>query len=122
MAPQHRLNIKRIYDPPASDDGFRLLIMRRWPRGIAKDKIDAWDKGLAPSLELLNDYRRGLVSWDEYTRRYLWEIANRPDSIEAVATLRSRVPNETITLLCSCVNPDRCHRTLLRNLVEAPEP
>ena len=122
MATQHRLNIKRIYDPPASDDGFRLLIMRRWPRGIAKDKIDAWDKGLAPSLELLNDYRRGLVSWDEYTRRYLWEMANRLDSIEAVASLRHRVLNETITLLCSCVDPDHCHRILLRDLVEAPEP
>ena len=112
---------KRVYESPSPDDGLRLLIMRRWPRGIARGKVDAWDRGLAPSLELLTDFRRGLVSWGEYTLRYLWEMGNRADSIEAVAALRRRTSTETVTLLCGCVDPDHCHRTLLRNLVEAPE-
>ncbi len=113
---------KRVYDPPSPDDGHRLLIMRRWPRGIAKAKVDAWDRGLAPSIELLTDFRRGLVSWDEYTRRYLWEMGSRPDAIEAVAALRGRVRGETVTLLCGCADPEHCHRTLLRELLEAPAP
>ena len=122
MAALVRLRTKRVYDPPSPDDGYRLLIMRRWPRGIAKGKVDAWDRGLAPSSDLLTDFRRGLVSWDEYTRRYLWEMGNRPDAIEAVAGLRERARRETVTLICGCVDPEHCHRTLLRELIEAPEP
>lgn len=36
--------IKRVYDPPSSNDGKRILVDRLWPRGIKKEdaKIDAW--------------------------------------------------------------------------------
>jgi uncharacterized protein YeaO (DUF488 family) len=30
------IKLKRAYDPPASDDGTRILIDRLWPRGIKK--------------------------------------------------------------------------------------
>ena len=40
---------KNVYDPPAADDGWPLLVMRKWPRGIARDKVDAWDKDLEPN-------------------------------------------------------------------------
>ena len=31
-----RIQIKRIYEAAAADDGFRVLIDRLWPRGISK--------------------------------------------------------------------------------------
>ncbi|MET4619943.1 uncharacterized protein YeaO (DUF488 family) [Arthrobacter sp. 2762] len=30
--------LKRIYDEPADDDGFRVFVDRLWPRGVSKDK------------------------------------------------------------------------------------
>ena len=48
---------KRIYDPASPEDGFRLLTMRLWPRGVSKDKVSDWEKELGPSTELLGDYR-----------------------------------------------------------------
>ncbi len=43
--------IKRIYEPPAKDDGLRVLVDRLWPRGVAKEKarIDLWLKEISPS-------------------------------------------------------------------------
>lgn len=48
------VQIKRIYEPYAESDGYRVLVDRLWPRGIAKDKarIDQWLKEVAPSTEL----------------------------------------------------------------------
>jgi uncharacterized protein YeaO (DUF488 family) len=41
--------IKRIYDPPAHQDGFRVLVDRLWPRGITKQRaaLDLWLKDVA---------------------------------------------------------------------------
>ncbi|NMC93376.1 MAG: DUF488 family protein, partial [Syntrophorhabdus sp.] len=32
------ITIKRIYDPPSKDDGYRVLADRLWPRGMSKEK------------------------------------------------------------------------------------
>lgn len=109
------IRIKRVYDPPAVEDGYRLLIMRKWPRGIPKDAVDAWDKELGPSLELLAGFRQGRVPWPVYVRRYTAEMRSKPALLRAVAV---RARTETVTLLCGCAEEARCHRTLLKRLVE----
>lgn len=109
--------VKRIYDPSSTDDGYRLLVMRFWPRGIKKEHIDAWDRGLAPSKELLGDLNSGAIERQEYRNRFRWEMTNRPDSIEAMTALRERVAHQKVTLLCWCPDEDRCHRGLLREIV-----
>lgn len=46
--------LKRIYEPYDEEDGFRILVDRLWPRGIARAdaKLDLWLKEIAPSSEL----------------------------------------------------------------------
>ena len=112
------IRTKRIYDPTEEDDGHRLLVMRLWPRGIRKERVDAWDKGLAPTRELLSDFRSHAIDWAEYARRFRVEMAERPDSIKSLAALRERASRETVTLHCSCKDSSICHRTLLKELVE----
>jgi uncharacterized protein YeaO (DUF488 family) len=107
---------KRIYDPPAPGDGFRLLIMRLWPRGIRRDRIDEWQKELGPSPELLRGFLDGKVDWPEYTRRYRSEMRGKPELLEHWAR---RARAEDITLLCGCKDASRCHRTLLKELLES---
>ncbi|HQF42860.1 MAG TPA: DUF488 family protein, partial [Ignavibacteriaceae bacterium] len=48
------IQIKRAYEKPAKADGYRILIDRLWPRGVAKSeaKLDLWLKEIAPSTEL----------------------------------------------------------------------
>ncbi|MEX0785366.1 MAG: DUF488 family protein [Dehalococcoidia bacterium] len=104
----------RIYDAPTPDDGYRLLTMRLWPRGVRKDAVDAWEKELGPSRELLRAFQSGDVDWREYTRRYRAEISEKPDLLDAVAR---RAKRGTVTLICWCKDASRCHRTLLSEIV-----
>ncbi len=105
----------RIYDSPTPDDGHRLLVMRFWPRGIRKDAVDGWQRALAPSADLLRSYQSEAVAWEEFARRYRTEVGAQPG---ALADLQRRADNGTVTLLCGCHDESRCHRTLLKEIVE----
>ena len=114
---------RRWNDRRLPGDGWRLLVCRYRPRGVRKEDEtwDAWEPDLGPSKELHADAygKRGReIGWDEYRARYLAEIQRQQGRI---AELAGRVrKGETITLLCSsaCEDDERCHRSLLRALIE----
>ncbi len=106
---------KRIYEPPAPEDGYRLLVMRLWPRGVRKDVVDAWEPDLGPSRDLLQAFRKGHIEWDTLARHYMDEMAEQQPLLERYQELGR---SQTVTLLCSCEDEFRCHRTLLRGLLE----
>jgi uncharacterized protein YeaO (DUF488 family) len=117
------IRTKRWNDEKDAGDGYRLLVCRYRPRGVPKEDEpwDAWCPALAPSVELHAEAygKRGEpIPWEEYTRRFLAEMERQRFWIEGFA---SRVrAGETITLLCSsaCVDPARCHRTIVKELIE----
>lgn len=113
------VKLKRIYAPAEPDDGYRLLVMRFWPRGVRKDAIHGWNKGLAPTQGLLAAFNSGVLDWEDYSQRYFSEMANREDSVVALASLCEQARCELVTLLCWCAEENRCHRSLLRDLVLA---
>lgn len=112
---------KRWNDPVGAGDGYRLLICRLRPRGVpsATQPWNDWWPELGPSRELLDAFhgkgRDEPLPWDLYARQYLDEM-QAPSAIWRIRALVRRLEEgETITLLCSsaCVDPARCHRTLL---------
>src|SRR5436190_2026030 len=117
------IRTRRWNDPVEEGDGTRLLICRYRPRGVAKsaETWDAWRPELGPSRELHAAVygKAGFVlPWERYRRRYLAEMKGQT---AAIAELARRVAaGETITLLCSsaCVRESRCHRSLLKELIE----
>ena len=116
--------MRRWNDRRLPRDGLRLLICRYRPRGVRKteETWDEWDPDLGPSRALHADAYgksgRPPISWEEYRERYLAEIASQAARVEELAE-RVRA-GEMITLLCSsaCEDDDRCHRSLLRELIE----
>jgi uncharacterized protein YeaO (DUF488 family) len=114
------LRTRRWNDPAAADDGFRLLVTRYRPRGLPKagETWSAWWPDLAPSKELLADFKHHGLAWPDYERRYLAEMAAQRETIRRLAAQVSN--GEAVTLLCSaaCTDPARCHRTLLARLIE----
>src|SRR5262245_45945418 len=111
------------WNDPRWSGGRRVLVTRYWPRGLRKGEED-WDEWIAdagPSRELLAAYhgKRGApIGWDELRRRYLKEMAGRPEVLARLRALAGRGP---LVLLCSsaCLDPARCHRTLLEGLLKA---
>ena len=108
-----RVAAKRVYEAPVAADGTRILIMRYWPRGIRKEKVDVWLRELAPVIPLLRAYLDGKITWEQYVPRYRAGL-KRPEAQAALAEARSLAAKAPITLLCGCADPARCHRTLLR--------
>ncbi len=94
----NKLWVKRIYDPPAAEDGKRILVDRIWPRGLAKGAaaIDLWMKDVAPSTELRKWYNHDPDRWPEFRERYEAELNLRPESL---AALRAEIRAGPVTLL-----------------------
>jgi uncharacterized protein YeaO (DUF488 family) len=86
-----------------------------WPRGIRKDAVDEWQPDLGPSRSLIADFRQGHIDWPQFASRYQAEMAEKG---ELLARVREQAQQETVTLLCSCADENRCHRTLLKGLLE----
>ncbi len=118
------IKTKQWNDPVEPDDGFRLLVSRYRPRGLAKadETWDAWEPDLGPTKELHAAFygKNGVpVNWTLYRGRYQLEMQKQREKI-AELSKRSRA-GETITLLCSsaCTRESRCHRSVLKELIES---
>jgi len=61
----------------------------------------------APTKELLNDYKKGQLSWAEYERRYRATIEQRRADLELSPEVLDRS-----CLLCAEPTADHCHRRL----------
>ena len=114
---------KRWNDPADPDDGFRLLVTRYRPRGVKKadETWQEWWPELGPSRALHAAFwgKSGRpITFEQYRPRYLEEMRGQTFRIRALADRAAA--GETITLLCSsaCVDPARCHRTLLAKLID----
>lgn len=74
------VRVKRIYDPQARDDGFRILVDRLWPRGMKREEagVDLWLKDVAPSPGLRRWFGHDPAKWAEFQERYREEMTANP--------------------------------------------
>lgn len=73
------LKIKRVYEDPSPEDGFRVLVDRLWPRGLKKEKakVDLWLKDIAPSDALRKRFAHDPARWPEFERGYGAELTKK---------------------------------------------
>lgn len=112
----NKIRLKRVYDPPSSEDGRRILITRYWPRGVPKSAVDEYTTKVAPSRQLVQAFKREGLPWEDYVRRYLDEM-KQPDAVTEIRRLAKLAKSERITLMCICEDENRCHRALVRDLI-----
>ncbi|HET9841255.1 MAG TPA: DUF488 family protein [Nocardioides sp.] len=93
------VRVRRIYDEPA-DDGIRVLVDRRWPRGVSKARadLDEWCSAVAPSDALRKWYGHAPEKYEEFASRYLKELED-PDRASALHHLRTVAARDRLTLL-----------------------
>lgn len=110
------VKLKRAYEPPAADDGTRILIDRLWPRGITKKgaAIDQWMKGISPSTELRKWFGHDPARWDEFRRRYAQEVHKNSDLLDQLRSLARHGP---ITLVYSAHDEKHNDAVELRKLI-----
>ncbi|MBL8587123.1 MAG: DUF488 family protein [Methylobacteriaceae bacterium] len=112
------IRVKRVYDPPAPEDGARILVDRLWPRGLTKAaaRLDDWAKPLAPSDDLRRWYHAHPEGWNRFCERYREELAT-PEAAQALAALRARAKAGTVTLLFASKNLVRNNADALAEIV-----
>jgi uncharacterized protein YeaO (DUF488 family) len=111
------IKLKRAYEPPASDDGTKILIDRLWPRGVKKANaaIDEWMKEIAPSTELRKWFGHDPERWPEFRRRYKSEIRQHPG--EFFDRLRNLAQHGCITLVFSAHDEAHNDAVVLKDLL-----
>jgi uncharacterized protein YeaO (DUF488 family) len=111
------IQIKRVYDPPAKEDGARFLVERLWPRGMKKDALhmDAWYKNLAPSADLRRWFNHDPAKWKEFQRRYRAELT---DNSAAYQPLLDAAKQGRTTLLYSAHDTEHNNAIALKSYLE----
>ena len=115
------LTTKRIFDPPSPQDGARVLVMRFWPRGVPRSAVDHWFRELGTDPELIKQWKQGTIRWTAFRRSYLRGLQD-PAARQAVTEIRKLLAKSPVTLLCSCPEEARCHRSLLREEILRQSP
>ncbi|OPY89800.1 MAG: hypothetical protein A4E72_00980 [Syntrophus sp. PtaU1.Bin208] len=110
-----KIQIKRAYDPPAPEDGYRVLVDRLWPRGLSKERaaVDEWLREVAPSNDLRRWFGHDPERWAEFKRRYFVELA-APATQEALAHLQTLAAGGGMTLLYAAKDEARNNAVVLR--------
>lgn len=113
------IQIKRIYEDPTEDDGYRVLVDRIWPRGVSKEraKLDVWLKEVAPSTELRTWFHHEEPKWPAFRARYWAELDENPE----VAILRGILAaHDVVTLLYSARDEQQNQAVALSEYLAKP--
>jgi uncharacterized protein YeaO (DUF488 family) len=113
------VKLKRVYEPAARGDGYRVLVERLWPRGVRKaDLVLAeWLKDVAPSTELRKWFSHDPERWAEFGKRYAAELRESP-AADALRALVARAAKGTVTLLFSSHDAEHNNAVVLKAHVE----
>ena len=108
-----KVMVKRIYEPAARSDGFRVLVDRLWPRGISKSdaKFDLWLPDFGPSTALRQWFKHDPAKYQEFQRRYHAELEQKT---ALLASIKGPAKTRTVTLLYSAKDEQHNQAVALR--------
>lgn len=118
------VQIVRLGTPRHADEGTRIGTVRRPPRGVKKTEYasgnwyDVWFPTLAPSVETMHLALHGKTEaeWRSFVKKYRAEMAG-PDASRALDLLAALSHQTNFSVGCYCENEQRCHRSILRELL-----
>ena len=121
------IRVVRLGTPRAKGEGPRFGTVRRPPRGVKKqdfarrDFFDQWLPDLSPSAPLVKwalSTPWTDVRWTRYERAYRREM-REPSRQRLLAVLAQLSHQADFAVGCYCEDERRCHRSILRSLLEA---
>ncbi len=120
------VRIVQLGSPKASGEGIRIGTVRRPPRGVPKAEIarrgyyDVWFPILSPSPDLVARARAasGPADWERFVQQFKKEMS-APEPSRALDLLAALSASADFSVGCYCDDESRCHRSVLRQLLEA---
>ena len=113
-----KIAIKRAYENPGPEDGYRVLVDRIWLRGRAKDELalDEWAKTLAPSAKLRKWFGHEPSRWGTFQERYREELSS-PEQRQRLQELLAAARGKTLTLVYGAKDEVHNQAVVLRELL-----
>jgi uncharacterized protein YeaO (DUF488 family) len=119
------IRVVRLGTPRHAEEGLRVGTVRRPPRGVPKDEYasrdfyDAWLPELAPSPELMKQGKavESDEDWDAFAKKYRAQMAV-PEKRRLLEFLAALSHDTQLSVGCYCAEESRCHRSLLRELLD----
>lgn len=117
MPSRPQIRIRRVYEAPTCEEGYRVLVDRIWPRGLSKERaaFDSWEKELAPSTELRKWFGHDPSRWKEFSLRYRRELVPHAGELRE---LLDAAGSHTLTLLYSARDKEHNQAVVLREVLE----
>lgn len=113
-------NIRDHENLPPREKAYRVLVMRKWPRGVPRDTVDLWMKELGASPETLREFKRGRLSAAAFQAMYFAEI-QEPGRRGFLLDLQRRIRelgDRDLLLLCDGEDEDHSVRAFLKEILE----
>jgi uncharacterized protein YeaO (DUF488 family) len=109
--------IKRAYENPTPEDGYRVLVDRVWPRGRSKAALalDQWESDLAPSTTLRKWFGHDPKRWEPFEQRYQSELASEEQQ-ERMRRLLSDSRGRPISLIYGAKDENHNQAVVLRDV------
>lgn len=119
------VRIVRLGSPRTGGEGLRIGTVRHPPRGVPKGQhaaqnwYDVWLPDLAPTAPTVKLAQSAVTDrqWAAFVRKYRAEMA-APDKVRLLELLAALSRQANISVGCYCADESRCHRTVLRELLE----
>jgi uncharacterized protein YeaO (DUF488 family) len=119
------IRVIRLGTARAADEGLRIGTVRRPPRGVPKaefasrDWYDVWYPNLAPSLATMKLAQEAETpaQWAVFARKYRAEMGE-VDAAHSLDLLAALYHTANFSVGCYCEDESRCHRSLLRALLQ----
>ena len=113
------IRTKRVFLKRADEDGYRVLVDRKWPLGIRKEAaaIDYWAKELAPSDALREFYQHDPKRWMSFRARFREEL-KVPAAKATLNTLAVLSKTKNVTLVFGSREEKRNAAAVVQDAVE----
>jgi uncharacterized protein YeaO (DUF488 family) len=111
------IKTERIYNVPKYG-GFRILVDRLWPRGLAKEEVDVdlWLKDIGPSNELRKWFGHDPGKWDVFRKRFFQELDQKRELVDLIIA-KSR--EQDVTLLFGAKDEVHNNAVALKEYIES---
>ena len=111
-----QVDIKRVYEQAADEDGVRILVDRLWPRGVSKERaaLSGWLKNVAPSPDLRRWWHHDPDRFEDFARRYRTELDDNPALEDLLSIVRE---HDQTTLVYAAKDPAVNHALILRDYI-----
>ena len=119
------ISVVRLGTPRGAHEGLRIGTVRRPPRGVPKkdfaklDYYDVWLPDLSPSQPLVSFALKAQddKAWKSFERKYRAEM-NKPEPARLLDLLAALSQHTNFAVGCYCEHENRCHRSVLKRLLE----